>query len=157
MHALVETYHITRREFERNLVGLQEEDARKPIGPMNCISWIIGHAAHQQYTFFVDWAQGRGPDPRFQAYGTGNPASGPPLAVAMSLWQIACNEADVFLDSATDESLRIVYENNENGGTLLVRSAFHIWCHLGEISAIRQILGHKPPEFVDMHRWAYGG
>lgn len=67
MHTLVQMYHLTRKEFERNLTGLTEEDARKRIEPMNCIGWIIGHVANQQHTFFVDWPQGRESDPPFPA------------------------------------------------------------------------------------------
>jgi hypothetical protein len=162
MHTLVEMYHITRKEFERNLVGLTEEDAGKCIEPMNCISWIIGHVANQQHAFFVDWPQGRESDIRFSQYGTGRSPSKPALADAMSLWRIACDEADIWLDAATDRILKEVFHPSkrgpaENAGTLLVRSTFHIWCHLGEISSIRQILGHRPPEFVHMHGWTYRG
>ena len=42
-------------------------------------------------------------------------------------------------------------------GTLIVRNIFHCWSHIGEISAIRQMLGHPhPPQFVTMHGWQYG-
>lgn len=162
MHTLVEMYHIARREFERNLTGLKEDDARKRIEPMNCISWIIGHVAHQQHSFFVNWPQGKGDDPRFQQYGYGSLPSQPSFAEVMSLWQIACEESDVWLNAATDDHLKQVFVRpdggaTENGGTLLVRATFHTWCHLGEISSIRQILGHHPPEFVNMYHWEYGG
>lgn len=161
MHTLVQMYHLTRKEFERNLTGLTEEDARKRIEPMNCIGWIIGHVANQQHTFFVDWPQGRESDPRFQQYGYGSPASQPSLAEVMALWKASCDEADVWLNTATKDSLQLqgplTSPEEENAGTLLVRCIFHTWCHLGEISSIRQILGHRPPEFVSMYHWSYDG
>ena len=161
MHTLVQMYNITRKEFERNLNGLTDEDARKRIEPMNCISWIIGHVANQQHTFFVDWPQGKEGDARYRDFGYGSPASQPPLEGVMTLWRDACDEADVWLQAATSDILQVRSQptspEGENGGTLLVRCIFHTWCHLGEISSIRQILGHRPPEFVSMYGWAYDG
>ena len=161
MNTLVQMYYLTRKEFERNLQGLTDEDARKRIEPMNCISWIIAHVANQQHTFFVDWPQGKETDPRYGPYGYGCPASQPPLAEAMTLWRDACDEADVWLHATTKDSLRLqgplTSPEGENGGTLIVRCVFHTWCHLGEISSIRQILGHQPPQFVDMNDWSYDG
>ncbi len=161
MHTLIEMYYLTRKEFERNLRGLTDEDARKRIEPMNCISWIIAHVANQNRAFFVDWPAGRETDPRYAPYGFGSPASQPPLEEAMSLWHDACENADAWLQAATSESLQdkgdLTLPERENWGTLLVRNIFHTWCHLGEISSIRQILGHKPPQFVHMYDWSYKG
>ena len=161
MHTLVQMYLLARREFERNLQGLTDEDARKRIEPMNCTSWIIAHVANQQHTFFVDWPQGKESDPRYSPYGTGVPPSQPSLAEAMTLWRGACEEADVWLHAATTDSLQLqgptTSPEGENGGTLIVRCIFHTWCHLGEISSIRQVLGHRPPEFVNMYDWSYDG
>lgn len=161
MHLLVQMYNLARREFERNLNGLTDGDARKRIEPMNCISWIIGHVSWQQHTCFVDWPQGKESAPRYRLYAPGSPASQPPLEEVMTLWRDACNEADVWLQAATSDSLQVrshpTSPEGESGGTLLVRCIFHTWCHLGEISSIRQVLGHRPPEFVNMYGWAYDG
>ncbi len=158
MHPLVEIQHLARKEFVRNLKGLSDEDARKRVEPMNRISWIVGHVASQQHAFFVAWAQGKEVEPQYRPFGTGSPASQPPLDEVIALWQASCTDADVWLDTATDESmLRFNSPMGENGGTLLVRNIFHTWCHLGEISSIRQMLGHRPPEFVDLYGWSYGG
>ena len=54
MHALVQMLYLTHKEFERNLGGLTDEDARKRIESMNCISWIIGHVACQHRAYSVD-------------------------------------------------------------------------------------------------------
>ena len=79
----------------------------------------------------------------------------------MSLWQDACKESDTWLQAATSKSLQQVSSRfspeKESWGTLLVRCIFHTWYHMGEINSIRQILGHKPPQFVNMHEWAYDG
>ena len=161
MHTLVQMLYLARKEFERNLEGLTDEDARKPIEPMNCISWIIAHVACQHRAFFADWPQGKDTDPRYIPYGYGAPPSQPSLEEAMTLWQDACEASEAWLNEATKESLQEKCKNplvsGESWGTLLVRCIFHTWCHLGEISSIRQMLGHRPPQFVDMHKWVYDG
>ena len=161
MHTLVDMLNISRKEFSRNLKGLTDPDARKRIEPMNCMSWIIAHVANQYHTFFVEWAQGKERDERYLPYGFGSPASQPPLEEAMTLWNDACQRADVWLQTATDEDMKALpvtaSPETENMGALTVRCIFHTWCHLGEISSIRQILGHKPPQFVNMYDWLYTG
>jgi hypothetical protein len=161
MHTLVDMLNISRKEFSRNLKGLTDPDARKRIEPMNCMSWIIAHVANQYHTFFVEWAQGKERDERYLPYGFGSPASQPPLEEAMTLWNDACRDADVWLKTATEEDMKALpvtaSPESENMGALTARCIFHTWCHLGEISSIRQILGHKPPQFVNMYDWLYTG
>ena len=161
MHTLVDMLNISRKEFSRNLKGLTDPDARKRIEPMNCMSWIIAHVANQYHTFFVEWAQGKERDERYLPYGFGSPASQPPLEEAMTLWNDACQRADLWLKTATDEDMKALpvtaSPETENMGALTARCIFHTWCHLGEISSIRQILGHKPPQFVNMYDWLYTG
>ena len=161
MHTLVQMLYLARKEFERNLHGLTDEDARKRIEPMNSISWIIGHVACQHRAYFADWPQDRTADSRYWPYATGAPSSQPPLEETMTLWRDACKDSEAWLQAATNESLQGICPNplvgGESWGTLIVRCIFHTWCHLGEISSIRQMLGHKAPEFVDMHKWIYDG
>ncbi len=161
MHTLVDMLNISRKEFDRNLKGLTDEDARKRIEPMNCISWIIAHIANQYYTFFVVWAQGREKEERYLPYGFGAPASEPPLEEALTLWRDACSDAEIWLQSADEEGMKAFPNTespeSENMGALTVRCIMHTWCHIGEISSIRQILGHKPPQFVNMYDWLYKG
>jgi hypothetical protein len=82
----------------------------------------------------------------------------------MALWREATEDADSLLLVATEESMReVVIAPDARGdsadlGTRIVRNTFHYWVHIGEISAIRQVLGHpSPPEFVTLHGWTYGG
>ena len=158
MHILSDMVKLSRTEFERNLTGLSDEDARKRLEPMNCISWIIAHVANQHHSFFVQMPKGERAEERYRIYGFGSTASQPSLEEAMTLWNEACKGSDAWLESATEEDILSVPEDSrsgENMGTLMVRCIFHTWDHLGEISSIRQILGHKPPQFVDMHKWMY--
>ena len=161
MHTLVDMLYLSRQEFERNLNGLNDEDARKRIEPMNCISWIIAHVAQQNHAFFVAWPQGKEVESRYNPYGYGQPASQPILEEALALWRDACGASEEWLQAVTNNALRqipaVTSIQGEDFGTLMVRCIFHTWCHIGEISSIRQILGHKPPQFVDMRGWIYTG
>jgi hypothetical protein len=152
--------YLSRREFDRNLTNLTDEDAGKRIEPMNCISWIIAHLANQHHAFFVAWPRGKEIESRYMPYGYGQPPSRPSLEEAVNLWKDACTDSEEWLQAVTEEVLRKTppeSPHSENFGALMVRCIFHTWCHLGEISSIRQVLGHRPPQFVDMHGWSYEG
>ncbi len=163
MHTLVEMQQLTRKEFLRALNGVPDGDARQRVGPMNCISWTVGHMAWHEHFCFVAGPHGMETEPQYRAFATGRPASQPPLEDAMALWHSSCDAADVWLCAATEEDMLQVFDSpslrglGENAGTLLVRNIFHYWSHIGEISAIRQVLGHRAPEFVDIHGWSYEG
>ena len=161
MHPLVQMQHLTRKEFWRGLGGLSDEDARRRLEPMNCISWIVGHLAHQTHALFVALPQDKEIEPRYRPFGTGAAPSQPSLEEATGLWEDACRDADLHLKPATEASTRSFFDtrhdwgSSDNLGTLVVRNIFHTWQHLGEVNAIRQMLGHKAPEFVNMHGWSY--
>jgi len=150
-HPLVIQLRFTRSEFERALEGISDEDARKRFLPMNCISWIIGHAACGEQNIWVTSMQKYTPLPQINVlYDYGQPASTPPLAEVLEAWRVVTQAADTFLDTMTTQTLQTV--NDEYGwstGSLLQRFIYHYWYHTGEIMAIRQMLGHTDlPEFV---------
>ncbi len=154
-HLLVKQLHFARREFLRAWNGVSAEDARKRLMPMNCISWIIGHLASQENQYWVYLGQGKELVPGLrQQVGHGQPATTPDLDEMVSAWQTITKEADLFLDGLTSEKMETHFIRNgaqipENIGTLVMRNTFHYWYHMGEISSIRQLLGHQDlPEFV---------
>lgn len=63
MHPLVEMQHVTRAEFLRGIEGLSDEDARRRVEPMNCISWLVGHVAWHEHVRFVAWPRITEPEP----------------------------------------------------------------------------------------------
>jgi len=162
-HPLVTQLRFTRRELVRCLEGVSDEDAIRRLGPMNCISWIVGHLAAQEHWFWVCLAQGRNLAPGLnERVGYGQPASTPPLDEMWTVWRTITAAADEFLDTLTTEQLPTHFEwegkpVSESIGTLLLRNIYHYWFHLGEAHAIRQQLGHKDlPQFVgDMSRALY--
>ncbi len=154
-HPLVDQLRFTRNEFQRGLVGLSDEDARRRFLPMNCISWNVGHLAWQEQQYWLWYAQGRTLLPAIRKqFAYGAPASTPPLEEVRSAWQEITLASNPWLDSlATDDLLKPVVRNGQptdrSYGSLLQRVIYHYWYHTGENMAIRQMLGHTDlPEYV---------
>jgi uncharacterized damage-inducible protein DinB len=154
-HPLVTQLRFARSEFRRCLEGLSDEDARQRLGPMNCISWMIGHLANQEHFYWVFLAQGENvAGDLYKLVGTGRPASTPPLEEMREVWQRVIEAGDPFLDSITLAMLTTHFEfrgeaMGESMGTMLQRNIYHYWFHTGEAHAVRQQLGHGDlPQFV---------
>ena len=147
-HPLVEQLRFTRSEFQRGLVGLASEDARKRLLPMNCISWNVGHLAWQEQRYFLTFAQGKTPLPELnQQFAYGAPASTPALEEMQQAWQAVTRAADVWLDALTTAGLQQTFSSpagdwTTSFGNLVQRVIYHYWYHTGENMAMRQMLGH---------------
>ena len=162
-HPLVTQLRFARSEFLRCLDGVSAEEAVRRFEPMNCISWIVGHLANQENTYWVLVAQSREIAPGLRELaGFGQPSSTPPLDEMWAVWRTITAAADEFLDTLTTERLPVHFERrgravDESVGTLLMRNIYHYWFHMGEAHAIRQMLGHRDlPQFVgDMSQAVY--
>src|SRR5205823_7029679 len=92
-HPLVSQLRFTRSEFQRALVGLTDEEARRRFLPMNCIAWNIGHLAWQEQRYWLLRAQGEMPLPNInELFAYGAPASTPPLD---EMWEARSEERRV--------------------------------------------------------------
>ena len=131
-HPLIDQLRFTRSEWLRALDGVNDEDARKRLLPMNSISWTIGHLAWQEQRYWLTFGQGQTVVAELNALvGYGRPATTPPLADMLQ------------------EAITIRGWITTTYGSLLLRVNYHYWYHIGEIMAIRQQLGHANlPEFV---------
>ena len=157
-HPLVTQLRFTRSEFRRALAGLSDDDARKRLLPMNCISWSIGHLAWQEQRYWLQGLQGKTLLPELDTtFGYGLPASTPPLAEAWAAWQTIVDAADPVLDTLTTNDFLIEHSFKLNDGSawttsagnLMQRVLYHYWYHTGENMAIRQMLKHDSlAEFV---------
>ncbi|RME84904.1 MAG: DinB family protein [Caldilineae bacterium] len=154
-HPYVVQLRFARSAFRRCLEGVTDEEARRRLEPMNCISWIVGHLANQEHGYWVIMAQGRNLAPGLNdLVGFGKPASTPPLAEMWEVWQRVTQAADEYLETLSEDDLSTFLQwrgkpARENVGTLLLRNLYHYWFHIGEAHAIRQMLGHKDlPQFV---------
>lgn len=154
-HPLVKQLRFTRSEFVRCIHGVSLQEAYVRKGQMNCISWTIGHLASQENQYFVYLGQGKAIQPELRKIaGSGSPASTPNLDEMWAAWRECTANADVFLDTVTTGTLQTHFEHKGNPvpesiGTMILRCIYHYWFHLGEIHAIRQMLGHRNiPQFV---------
>ena len=131
-HPLVDQLRFTRGEWLRALDGVPEADGVRRL---------------------LTRLQGLTPVPEAaELAATGGPASTPPLGAAMAAWHTVTSAADPALDSLDTTALQQWMPNAPTPrlvGTTIQRVTYHYWSHIGEIIAIRQILGHAGvPEFV---------
>ncbi len=148
-HTMVEQLRFTRSELLRCLDGMSEQEASVHHGQMNCISWTVGHLAAQENNYFVFLAQGKVVQPELRkTCGYGSPRSTPKLADMWAAWHEVTAQADVFLDTLTTAKLLEHFQwkgkpLDDSIGTMLYRAIYHYWYHLGEMHAMRQMLGHR--------------
>ncbi len=154
-HPLIDQFRFTRREWLRGLDGIPADDATKHFGPMNCISWIVGHLAWHEQRYWLERAQSKTLLPHLnESYAYGAPMGTPPLAETLENWHAVTQAVDPYLDTLTtetllDELLRNGRPAGQSIGSALRRITYHYWYHIGEIQAIRQMLGHTSlPEYV---------
>ena len=155
VHPLVEQLGFTRSEWLRGLEGISEEDGSRHLGPMNCISWTVGHLAWQEQRYFLQRAQGKILFPELNTtYAYGAPMSTPALGETLRTWREVIQASQPYLDSLTTQSLEqeLLFDNKPVGqsiGSAMRRMTYHYWYHIGEIQAVRQMLGHTQlPEYV---------
>lgn len=153
-HPRVDQLRFARSEFQRGLAGVSAEDAIQRLEPMNSISWMVGHLAWHERLVWAIRGQGLTIEPALDAVANGAPASTPDLAEMWAAWGRVTAIADPFLDGLTSADLEVGLphdgrETAPTAGDQLQRITYHYWSHIGESSAIRQILGHTDvPQFV---------
>ena len=149
LHPLVLQLRFTRSEFLRSIKGVSEDDARRRVMPMNCLSWNVGHLAWQEQRYFLQFVQGQMLLPAInEHFAFGCPASTPALKDMLAAWRKITKAADPWLDTLTPAMLQThVMQNGQptarQYGNLLQRLIYHYWYHTGENMAIRQVLGHE--------------
>ena len=155
MHFLVEQLTFARAEFQRCLAGISPADAQRRFEPMNCISWMVGHLANQEHTYWVLMGQEQNIAPDLNnLVGYGKPATQPPLDEMWAKWRQITTSADIFLATLTPSAMQehLLWRGKpvqETIGTMLLRNIYHYWFHTGEAHAVRQQLGHQNlPDFV---------
>ncbi|HWH24091.1 MAG TPA: DinB family protein [Candidatus Limnocylindria bacterium] len=151
---LVEQLRFTRAEWTRALRGVSERDGARRLEPMNSVGWIVGHLAWQEQLYWLTRALDRTPLPVLnEVVASGGPATTPSLQEMRAAWKRITGEADPWLDSLTAAELlgelRRPSGSKRSVGDAMQRMIYHYWFHIGEILAIRQLLGHQRlPEYV---------
>lgn len=154
-HPLVEQLRFTRSEWLRGLEGVSEEDAARHFGPMNCIGWTVGHLAWHEQRTWLERSQDKVLFPDLNTvFKYGAPMSTPSFTEMFETWRTVTRESDPYLDTLTTENFvgdlklkgRAV---GQSVGSAMRRITYHYWYHIGEIQAIRQMLGQTSlPEYV---------
>jgi len=155
LHPLVDQFRFTRSECLRGLEGVSEEDGACHFGPMNCISWTVGHLTWHEQRTWLTRAQNKILFPKLnELFAYGAAMNTPSFKEMLETWNIVTPAADPFLDTLTTETLQndLLLNGEAVGqglGSALRRVTYHYWYHIGEIQAIRQMIGHKDlPEYV---------
>ena len=121
---------------------------------MNSLSWMIGHMAWHERLVWARRGLGLTIEPILDGVANGAPASTPPLDEMWASWERITAIADPLLEgfSATDLTRPLAFDQRTDApaaGTAILHVIYHYWNHIGEASAVRQLLGHvDPPEFV---------
>lgn len=154
-HPLVDQFRFTRSEWLRGLEGVSEEDGGCHFGPMNCISWTVGHLAWHEQRTFLQRPQNIILFPHLnELFAYGAPMNTPSLKEMLETWHEITRAVDPYLNTLTTETLLTDLSLNgesvgQSRGSALRRVTYHYWYHIGEIQAIRQMLGHRDlPEYV---------
>ena len=148
-HPLVDQIRFTRSEWLHGLENISEEDGAKHFGQMNCISWTVGHLAWHEQRTFLQRPQNIILFPKLnEVFAFGAPMSTPSFKEMLETWQTVSKAADEYLNSLTTETLLTDLLLNgkavgQTRGDAMRRITYHYWYHIGEIQAIRQMLGHK--------------
>jgi uncharacterized damage-inducible protein DinB len=154
-HPLIDQFRFTRTEWLRGLDGVSEDDASRHFGPMNSIGWTVGHLAWHEQRYWLERAQTIVLFPELnQRFAYGSAMSTPSLKEMSDLWRTVTLAADPYLDGLTAETMLTDLMLNgqpigQSVGSALRRITYHYWYHIGEIQAMRQMLGHSHlPEYV---------
>src|SRR5450759_663394 len=146
-HPLIDQFRFTRSEWLRGLAGVSEEAGSRHFGQMNSIGWTVGHLAWHEQRYWLQRSQNQILFPRLNVeFAFGAPMSTPALKEMLEMWHTVTKAADPFLDSLTIEKLLtdLPLDGKAVGqsiGSALRRVTYHYWYHVGEIQAIRQLIG----------------
>jgi len=154
-HVLVDQLRFARSEWQRALRGVTEEDGNRHFGQMNSIGWIVGHLAwHEQRICLMRPREVVLLPALNEEFFSGAPMTTPSLKAMRSAWSKVTKESEAFLDTLTTRALMrdLPRDGKPTGQTFadaMRRMTFHYWFHIGEILAIRQMIGGKGlPEYV---------
>jgi hypothetical protein len=136
-------------EFSRGLEGLSDEEVltrfeKRDGTRMNAISWTVQHiGAH-----WTNVASALGGS-FLTNLGPSRDGTPPAWAEALRTFDLATRNVEWLRVAPEEAFLRPLAElRGESCGTYLARAIAHTWFHIGEINAVRQLLGHAEIRFV---------
>ncbi len=154
-HPRVEQLRFARAEWQRGLAGLSETDGAVRLEPMNSISWMVGHLAWHERLCWFRRAQGSRSSRSWMPSRRVSQRRSRSLEAMWAAWDRVVAGADAFLEGLTTADLEQSAGRTTRArirpslGSQLQYVTYHYWSHIGEVSAVRQILGHQGlAEFV---------
>lgn len=146
-HPRVDQLRFARAEWLRGLAGLSEADGAVRVEPMNSISWMVGHMAWHERECWFRRTRGLEIEPILDAFASGRARSVPSLADMQAAWERVVAGSDHFLEGLTTADLAARPAHDRRPDPPIVGSqvqyvTYHYWSHIGEVSAVRQLLGH---------------
>jgi hypothetical protein len=136
-------------EFERGIEDVTDDEAQVRLtkadgSKMNAISWIVAHIAWHWLRVGKQATQESEGDRSL--FGANADPAPPPMKVALR----RLNSAKASISWADDTGSDVLSRSGgwESVGTALMRVVLHTWFHIGEINAIRQMLGHDEIVYV---------
>ena len=156
----VDQLRFARSEWLRALAGVPEADGLRRLEPMNSIGWIVAHIAWHEQLSWLTRLHDETPLPELnEIAASGGPATTPPLGAMLDAWRRVTAAGEPYLDGLTAADLLGPMPRGpapRSIGSTVLRVTYHTWFHIGEILAIRQLLGHPDrPDFVgDLDRLA---
>ena len=123
INSIVSHYLLSIDQMDAYINDLSDSDIKKVFEPMNCIGWLLGHCSYYNFSIANKIHDKDIPD-EAKNYMNGSPHSTPSLDEIKYLWKHSTEKINL--------------------GTDISRLIFHLWNHLGEIAAVRQLLGKTP-------------
>ncbi len=145
-HFLVSQLKFAKQSWLRGLEGLSAADAEQRLANNNSISWMVAHLAQFDQMAWLDAPV----NTAVEACRWGQPASIPDYAEMRAAWDAINAVVEPKLATFTDaEIFGPSRHPSENAAMVLQRQTWHYWFHLGEMSSIRQSLGHTGlPQYI---------
>ena len=146
---------FARSEFQRGFKGVSDEDSRRRFMPINSIAWLIGHLEWHEHHYWLKCAQGIFTFSRLDEVAAfGKPPADVSLKEMSDLWHAVIKASEEYLINLSKDDMvkHLVVNGKEisaNIGTMIMRVTYHYFYHIGEMQAIRQLLGHKDlPSYI---------
>lgn len=134
---------------EKRIIGLSQEEADKPRGSGNPVTWLLGHLLNTRI-HLVELTGGKVKFDASEVFRTGFDSGKkyPTLKEMGAVWKTAARELATRLENIDEQKLAepLSYEipNKENtvAGALAFFTYHEAW-HLGQISAIRKSIENE--------------
>ncbi|MEM9775200.1 MAG: DinB family protein [Chloroflexota bacterium] len=153
-HFLVEQYRFAISEWLRGHQNIPAEDALKRVGHANSIGWMVGHLAEFDQKVWVERVLGEPVTKATKKFGFRREATTPELDEVFDQWRAVQDKTSEVMEGLTNEDMvELPYlfgrQVHQPVSMWLLRMGWHYWYHLGEMQAVRQMLGHENlPDFV---------